>query len=215
MKHILNNISEEEKNAIREQHTGGMKLNTEKFKNLIETKQGDVKPILKEQTEGINFTVKKYPNKKYFVMVTSPTITSPTDVGNAFPGVAFVGYPSVEGFNSEQEANTFIETIKKLNLVSKKQIDMKNIQLFSNPEETEKSKMIMTVLSGLYKNRLEFLGVSSDGTEKPMYLYICGKDYIEDKLTKDKFYNKKFVEFLKNYILCDSSGAMTPPKADF
>ena len=49
MKHILNNISEEEKNAIREQHTGGMKLNTKKFKNLIETKQGDSKPLVSEQ----------------------------------------------------------------------------------------------------------------------------------------------------------------------
>ena len=55
MKHILNNISEEEKNAIREQHTGGMKLNTEKFKNLIEAKQGDAKPLLSEQ-ESINKT---------------------------------------------------------------------------------------------------------------------------------------------------------------
>lgn len=51
MKHILNNISEEEKNAIREQHTGGMKLNTEKFKQLLETKQGDVKPFVSEQVE--------------------------------------------------------------------------------------------------------------------------------------------------------------------
>ena len=31
MKHILNNLSEEEKNAIREQHTGGMKVMTENF----------------------------------------------------------------------------------------------------------------------------------------------------------------------------------------
>ena len=51
MKHILNNISEEEKNAIREQHTGGMKLNTEKFKKLLETKQGDIKPLVAEQVE--------------------------------------------------------------------------------------------------------------------------------------------------------------------
>ena len=50
MKHILNNISEEEKNAIREQHAGGMKLNTEKFKQLIETKQGDVKPLVSEES---------------------------------------------------------------------------------------------------------------------------------------------------------------------
>ena len=52
MKHILNNISEEEKNAIREQHTGGMKLNTKKFKQLLETKQGDVKPFLTESNEN-------------------------------------------------------------------------------------------------------------------------------------------------------------------
>jgi len=45
----LNNISEEEKNAIREQHTGGMKLNTEKFKKLLETKQGDAKPLVNEE----------------------------------------------------------------------------------------------------------------------------------------------------------------------
>ena len=51
MKHILNNISEEEKNAIREQHAGGMKLNTEKFKKLLETKQGEVKPYLNESPE--------------------------------------------------------------------------------------------------------------------------------------------------------------------
>ena len=50
MKHILNNLSEQEKNAIREQHTGGMKLNTEKFKQLLKTKQGDVKPLVSEQT---------------------------------------------------------------------------------------------------------------------------------------------------------------------
>jgi hypothetical protein len=52
MKHILNNISEEEKNAIREQHTGGMKLNTKKFKQLLETKQGDVKPLLTESAQA-------------------------------------------------------------------------------------------------------------------------------------------------------------------
>jgi len=49
MKHLLNNISEEEKNRIREQHTGGMKIATDKFKMLVETKQGDVKLYLNEQ----------------------------------------------------------------------------------------------------------------------------------------------------------------------
>lgn len=43
MKHLLNNLSEEEKNSIREQHEGGRKIVIENFRKLIETKSGDVK----------------------------------------------------------------------------------------------------------------------------------------------------------------------------
>jgi hypothetical protein len=49
MKHILNEMSEEEKNLIRQQHTGGMKVNTERFNKLLESKSGDVKPLINEQ----------------------------------------------------------------------------------------------------------------------------------------------------------------------
>jgi hypothetical protein len=49
MKHILNNLSEQEKNAIREQHTGGIKLTNEKFSKLVNSKLGDSKPFLAEQ----------------------------------------------------------------------------------------------------------------------------------------------------------------------
>ena len=52
MKHILNNLSEQEKNAIREQHTGGMKVVTENFHRLLGSKLGDSKPLVAEQTEG-------------------------------------------------------------------------------------------------------------------------------------------------------------------
>ena len=51
MKHLLNNLSEEEKNSIRENYAGGMKVNTERFGKLIEAKQGDVKLISEERTE--------------------------------------------------------------------------------------------------------------------------------------------------------------------
>lgn len=44
MKHLLNNLSEEEKNSIREQHEGGMKVSTEKFNLMVEKKLGEVKP---------------------------------------------------------------------------------------------------------------------------------------------------------------------------
>jgi hypothetical protein len=51
MKHLLNNLSEEEKNSIREQHTDRIKIDKSKFKSLMESKLGDVKPIVEQQTE--------------------------------------------------------------------------------------------------------------------------------------------------------------------
>ena len=50
MKHILNNLSNEEKNSIREQHTGGMKVMTESFSRLLNAKLGDSKPLVNEQS---------------------------------------------------------------------------------------------------------------------------------------------------------------------
>jgi hypothetical protein len=52
MKHILNNLSEEEKNAIREQHTDKLKVATENFSKLVESKLGDVKLILSEEKKS-------------------------------------------------------------------------------------------------------------------------------------------------------------------
>lgn len=52
MKHILNNLTEQEKNTIREQHTGGMKVMTENFSKLINSKLGDSKPLVSEG-EGV------------------------------------------------------------------------------------------------------------------------------------------------------------------
>jgi hypothetical protein len=49
MKHILNNISQEEKNRILEQHSGGKTIDTSKFKRLLESTMGDVKPLIAEE----------------------------------------------------------------------------------------------------------------------------------------------------------------------
>jgi hypothetical protein len=48
MKHILNNLSDEEKNSILEQHTGGMKVMNENFSKLLNSKLGDAKPLVSE-----------------------------------------------------------------------------------------------------------------------------------------------------------------------
>ena len=50
MKHILNNLSAEEKNSILEQHTGTLKVMTENFSKLVGSKLGDSKPFLSEQS---------------------------------------------------------------------------------------------------------------------------------------------------------------------
>jgi hypothetical protein len=49
MKNLLNDLSNEEKNRIREQHEGGMKINTSKFKKLVESQLGNSKPLVSEQ----------------------------------------------------------------------------------------------------------------------------------------------------------------------
>jgi hypothetical protein len=79
MKHILNDLTEQEKNAIREQHTGGMKVMTENFSKLINSKLGDSKPLVSEQaqtytTKGTNSGGQQY------------DITSPFKVGQTIKG---------------------------------------------------------------------------------------------------------------------------------
>jgi hypothetical protein len=69
MKHLLNDMTEKEKNAIREQHTGGIKVMTEKFSKLLNSKLGDAKPILEQSEEKtksgiVGKTVTFYTNKK-------------------------------------------------------------------------------------------------------------------------------------------------------
>ena len=51
MKHLLNNMSEAEKRAIREQHEGGMKVDVSRFKSLLESTMGNVKPLISEQDD--------------------------------------------------------------------------------------------------------------------------------------------------------------------
>ena len=53
MKHILNDLSNEEKNSIREQHTGGMKVMTENFSKLLNSKLGDSKPIVEQPSPKV------------------------------------------------------------------------------------------------------------------------------------------------------------------
>jgi len=85
MKHLLNNLSSDEKNSIREQYEGGMSIDTSKFKKLLETKLGDAKPLINEQeTVGdlerkqlSDKMIKDIVDKYYLDDVVNPTTKVP------------------------------------------------------------------------------------------------------------------------------------------
>lgn len=64
MKHLLNNLSEDEKNSIREQHEGGMKLDTSRFRTLLESKSGDVKPLVEQEDDYPRINLRKHFDKE-------------------------------------------------------------------------------------------------------------------------------------------------------
>ncbi len=60
MKHLLNNLTDEEKNSIREQHEGGMKVINENFHKMVNKKLGHVnlyEQELRHGGEGYSFPV--------------------------------------------------------------------------------------------------------------------------------------------------------------
>jgi hypothetical protein len=59
MKHLLNDLTEKEKNSIREQHTGSMNVVTENFSKLINAKSGDVKPLVNEDETSFGRKIKR------------------------------------------------------------------------------------------------------------------------------------------------------------
>jgi len=92
MKHLLNNLTEQEKNSIRKQHNGGMEVITKNFSRLMTEKLGNVKPLL-EQGQGGQENVKTITNKvatEGIKNVTPQMISSPqfegTYISSSFGG---------------------------------------------------------------------------------------------------------------------------------
>jgi hypothetical protein len=51
MKNLLNNLSQSEKNRILEQYNNSLLIDTSKFKKLLESKLGDVKPLIENRED--------------------------------------------------------------------------------------------------------------------------------------------------------------------
>jgi hypothetical protein len=54
MKHLLNDMSQEEMNSIREQHTGGKKITVENFSNMVNKKLGEVPTLISESESELD-----------------------------------------------------------------------------------------------------------------------------------------------------------------
>jgi hypothetical protein len=114
MKHILNNLTDEEKNSIRGQHKGGMKVSTDNFSKLMNSKLGDVKPIVKEQYEGSTFP--KEINKCFKTQFPDTNMKLPT---------------SCEELAKEIMENKTIPDIRKFTACSSDLSKMNDVDIFS------------------------------------------------------------------------------------
>ena len=131
MKHILNNLSNEEKNSIREQHTGGMRVVTENFHKLLGSKLGDVKPLVSEQSTNV---AKNVGGSTAYGATTGAALGSVVPgagtVGGAVGGVVGALIASADAIangigTSDQKVKQFCDLCKK----SKVQITQKSNRL--------------------------------------------------------------------------------------
>ena len=135
MKHILNDMSEQEKNSIREQHTGGMKVMTENFSKLINSKLGDSKPLLKEEDmemsdeqeffkfegksmETIQKLISQLPRTTKFLAITNSEGVdfSEMDLCNDFPGLVVVSLKNTPNNIKETNGDCVELLVKEENL---------------------------------------------------------------------------------------------------
>ena len=49
MKHLMNDMSDEDKDKIRKQHDGGMKVDNKNFNKMVDKKLGHVDPYKKDK----------------------------------------------------------------------------------------------------------------------------------------------------------------------
>jgi hypothetical protein len=132
MKHILNDLSNEEKNSIREQHTGGMKVMTKSFSRLLNAKLGDAKPLVNEQAEtkvagpfGVAPLQYYIYNKggKFYIYQTNATQKTPI----LMQGTLWSN--NGQGYNTQGDANKVIQQqVSKKPSNSPEELEMDDIR---------------------------------------------------------------------------------------
>ena len=104
MKHLLNEMSEEEKNNIRSQHTDSISVNTENFKKLVENKLGNVKPLVSEQVlPGLSVGFSQKAVEQIFnTCKTAAYNNAPTGNSPYLNGIVDRIYMSIQGMGTDE-----------------------------------------------------------------------------------------------------------------
>jgi hypothetical protein len=161
MKHILNDLSEEEKNSIREQHTGGMKVMTESFSKLINSKLGDSKPLVFEQTkDGVTYSVQSLPSGKFKIFATNATYKTPTDASKVFGGGSVWG----KEYSTQAEAQKAIDGVVNMQPLATKPKGMKSTGMRSSSGRLPglEEQMDVSSDSDYYKERQREVSIPFD-----------------------------------------------------
>ena len=93
MKHLLNDMSFEERQNIREQHTGGMKVMSDSFRRLVNGKLGDSKPLVSEQVTTDTTTVPVTTDTTTVVGGGGAAVESVSTIVSRFPNIKISGTP--------------------------------------------------------------------------------------------------------------------------
>lgn len=107
MKHLLNDLSEEEKNSILEQHQeGGKKIVIENFNKLVNTKSGEIKPFVRNINEQTKYNTAPtgWDNMKDFLDNQNVQCGKPIVIEGGREGSAYRFY--------ENDKNYFINAVK-------------------------------------------------------------------------------------------------------
>ena len=145
MKHILNNLSEEEKNAIREQHAGGMKVMTENFSKLINAKLGDSKPLVEQPQVP--------PPPRPGVGRQTPQTTPPASQPSTQGILGLTTYPLIQIINGSGTSDQKVKSLCNLCRNTKSQITSTGNQLADKIRDavqgagTDESKIIEVIRS--------------------------------------------------------------------
>ena len=164
MKHLLNDLSEEEKNRIREQHTGGKKIMIENFNQLLNKKLGEVKPLIYEQEISAETTDKGQEltneieslkreigiiKKENFKNKGQQLKTKLTEILNKTITLITKAIEDAKNRRKERELNDLIN--KKEELIKKRDELQKSGDVYTDKEKQDRFlQIIMTALGVIF-----------------------------------------------------------------